>query len=111
MHNATELEWGIKDKDIQAPAIWGARVLVEQGYRGKETYSLLWDRQGAVGPEEARRGLQAALNGGAIDALFDYFKESLEDDEVDHFLVRKGVKFWYSTRKSCGYVYVTGVLA
>jgi hypothetical protein len=111
MHNAGELEWGLRDSDIEGTALWGARVLIEYGRFGKQTFATLWDRQGAVGTEEDRKALQAALNNGAIIALFNHFERDLEDDKEDHFLVTHGVKFWYSTRQSCGYVYVTGILA
>lgn len=121
--NASELEWGLKDAAITAPALWGARCYVEEWrsrevkrVRGKvrvadvlkKQLALLPDRQGAIGEEADRKALIAELDGGLLDKL----RRMVRDD-----LLFEGERWEASNRrarlivlKQGGYLYVTAAL-
>lgn len=113
---ASELTWGLKSVEIEAPALWGARCILEEWTARRETVmrrrlDVVWDRQGAQGDESARSALLDALNdGGALDALREHFKSDRDDPEdVITHATFAGVLFTYRLRG--GYVYVTARLA
>ncbi len=118
---ATELEFGFKDEMIEAPALWGARLIMEgRGEIEHRSVDLVWDRQSVIGEAET---LKQALDGepkgtGAIRLLLDHLTRRFRqftidpvEDETSYIdKTFKGVRFRGSPRKSHGYFYVTATL-
>lgn len=132
MTKAIDLEWGFKlvapqdgtepSANIEAPALWGARLILNDIHAGRPVVELLFDRQDLkADTEEAKAALVKALDGekkgeGAIKALIDFltrearhYRISRESrDRFDRTL--RGVRFRGSPNASHGYVYVTANL-
>lgn len=121
--NASQLQWGLKDKDIVSDALWGARCIlnswtekVRRTRKGKvfiegvsrRALDILWDRQGVQGdtPELAEE-FSKFLNAGPIDLL----RKAVDKGTVGYggervqVVVLGGVQF--HTQESYGYLYVT----
>ncbi len=109
---------------VQAPALWGARLLLEEGSKGETMVSLLSDRQtlNADSPE-ARAALVAALDGktrgeGAIAVLLAYLTRHVKREDFDLGgrapigpVILRSVEFRGNPNGSHGYIYVVGLLA
>lgn len=124
---ATELRWGLKDNDLEAPVMWGARMIVQERLelvggapkkRAPMTTDLVWDRQGAVtdspAAELALGILIGKLNGGGA---LDRFRTHVETKDLADPDLRgewtdepTDVRFRYATNRSHGYLYVTAWL-
>ena len=111
MPTADKLGWGVKDPDIEAPVLWGARAIVDRDRKDKPLFDLLWDRQDWLGEETHR--LKDKLNDRALDALWVHLRKTYDtecNDDEDHFISLEGVKFWYNSHTHCGYLYITACL-
>jgi hypothetical protein len=120
---ATDLTWGLKRSEIEAPALWGARCILQewQGPRGewKRLLDVLHDRQGAGGEEGPRKALCTALDGGVLEAFRDHFRLGFDGgaEEVIHEATitvsgaaRETQRVLFQYRIVSGYVYVTARL-
>jgi hypothetical protein len=132
MTKASELAWGFKlvapqdggpvPAEIEAPALWGARLILNDPHAGRPTVELLFDRQDLqADTEDARAALVKALDGepkgeGAIKALLAFLTREARHyrigrESADRFdRTLKGVRFRGSPNASHGYVYVTASL-
>lgn len=109
MKSASELEWGIKDSKIAAPALWGARMIKQDGCEPE----VLWDRQAfAADTVELRDALKDKLNGGALPKFQRWARTRFwEQDEKVEVVAFDGVEFSATTNASYGYLYVTAAIA
>lgn len=114
MKSATELQWGLKLPNIEAPALWGARCILEEWRdvhgRVQTNLDVVWDRQSAIGAEADNlcvalkdRGILQKFRKWAVGHGF------LQTDDVTSVVI-DGVRFHASTRRSFGYLYVTAHL-
>lgn len=129
---ASQLEWGLRREDIEAPALWGARAI----YRGG-IVDLLYDRQSVVATDDDARGkLIATINavgphsippklplaatasraartpkkikGSAVKAFMEWARDRFWGGDVRvESVVFGGVEFTASTNASHGYLYIT----
>lgn len=108
MKNASQLEWGLKHTDIQAPALWGARTIY---YTGRIP-DILWDRCDFIAEtDEDKETLKRALNGGAFKQFLEWAPSHFNQSEAGRKVVTfDKVCFYADTNASCGYLYVTAHL-
>jgi hypothetical protein len=127
--NASQLDWGIRDPDLSASALWGARCIINvwsarelvrrPGERGvseeveKRALDILWDRQRVQGDtDELAQAFSTFLN--TADGPVDQLREAVargeirsgdyEEDKVV-VVVFGGVQF--HCRPSGGYLHIT----
>lgn len=121
MPNASELEWGFRSVNLEAPALWGARMYVEswdkievaQGRRRsvtKRQLAILPDRKSLLGEEPARAQLCEALD--AKGGLLDQLRALAAAGKLDEGMVARVFKIFSRgveahVRIYGGYVYVT----
>ena len=119
MVKATDLEWGWKRPDVEAPALWGARMYVERWNDGRREYTsrrtgeqvalaILYDRKSMLGEDPERLSLAMALDrtpNGVIEQLRDMAKRGDLDEEGTFQFAHSGVEVY--VRIYGGYVYVT----
>lgn len=106
------LKWGLKRVGVEAPALWGARTILNSG-RDLDSVDVVWDRQGVEGEENECRVLLTALNGGCLQAWRKHCEKLFIDLASDEIMSYKfaGVEFAFSPQRSYGYVYVTAWFA
>jgi hypothetical protein len=121
MTNAADLSFGLKQSTIEAPALWGARAILNTVRGGNLLVDIVWDRQDLKGEKEADfLALQRKLNGtksrkGAIQAFCDaVFKGKVYPADLPEQVepvTLKGVEFHACTMRNSGYLYITARLA
>lgn len=100
---STELEFGFKRANVEAPVLWGARAI----YTGL-VVDLLPDRQSMLGSDEDRAAFGAKLNAGALRKFCRWAKDRFEpSSDAAETVVIGGVEFTCSTNASYGYLYIT----
>jgi hypothetical protein len=115
--SATDLEWGWKSSEIQAPALWGARCYEEQDERVRTTprgrrvsyvtsLAVLHDRQALLGEETERRHLLGLLNKNALDQ----FREKWDRDSAEWVITEKSTEERQHFSVTLGGVVFTGVI-
>lgn len=109
----SDLPWGLSDVNIEAPALWGARCILEQwrDSRGREktNVDIVWDRQGALGEEPHLSELLRRLNERAAIQSFRQWaahEYRFGGGETTYEVVFEGVRFHSNTCDSGGYLYV-----
>jgi len=121
-----DLMWGLKDVEFDAPAIWGARAILTLETEQLKTESkyhdvveLLWDRQELRADDGvSREDLKLALNGrtGKPGAIVKFIKLAY-NSKLNFYtaepqkVVVGNVEFYFSTKDSHGYLYITARLA
>jgi hypothetical protein len=103
MANCGKLVFGLKREVSDAAALWGARAIYSHGQ-----VDLLDDRQDLVSDnDESKSKLIGKLNSGALKKFCKWAESRFSQDEVIDTVCFDGVKFYATTNRSYGYLYIT----
>lgn len=100
-------EWFGRKAPLEAPCAWGARAIFQGDGRGGLQVDLVWDRQQAIGSEEGRERLKAALDNYLLPELRHRAGRELDTRSLD--VLRIEAHGWVleaCPNASYGYLYI-----